>query len=310
MLGLTLLGLVAIVLALPLAESTKHDLINLLAVLGSGALALSSTTFLSNVLAGLMLRSVRNFELGDFVRCDGHFGRVTERGLVHTEIQTEDRDLTTLPNLLLIQNPVTVVRASGTILSTQVSLGYDLSRVEIETALTAAAEAADLDEPFVQILELGDFSVTYRVAGLLQDVRQLISARSRLNAKVLDYLHDADIEIVSPTFMNTRAFGAETKVIPPTASADKDRPSEGGSVEDLAFDKADLAQSVDQLLKQEAALQAERETLGEQLKSASDPAQRDALKAAQSALDKRLEDFTTSIETRREDLASHDQDSP
>ena len=46
--------------------------------------------FIGNVMAGLMLRAVRNFRTGDFVRVEKHFGRVTERGLLHTEIQTED----------------------------------------------------------------------------------------------------------------------------------------------------------------------------------------------------------------------------
>ena len=47
---------------------------------------------------------------------DTLFGRVTERGLFHTEIQTEDRDLVTLPNLYLVTNPVKVVRTFLTVL--------------------------------------------------------------------------------------------------------------------------------------------------------------------------------------------------
>jgi len=34
-----------------------------------------------------------------------YFGRVTERGLFHVEIQTEDRDLATLPNMFLVSQP-------------------------------------------------------------------------------------------------------------------------------------------------------------------------------------------------------------
>ena len=64
------------------------------------------------------LRAVRNFRMGDFIRVAEHFGRVSERGLFHTEIQTENRDLTTLPNLFLVTHPVTTIRTSGTIVST------------------------------------------------------------------------------------------------------------------------------------------------------------------------------------------------
>ena len=60
--------------------------------------------------AGFMLRSIRNFHPGDFIVVDGHRGRVSELGLLRTEIQTERRTLTTFPNLYLVSNPVTVVR--------------------------------------------------------------------------------------------------------------------------------------------------------------------------------------------------------
>jgi len=43
------------------------------------------------------------------------FGRVSERGFFYTEIQTEDRNLATLPNLYLVTNPITVVHVSGTV---------------------------------------------------------------------------------------------------------------------------------------------------------------------------------------------------
>jgi len=310
MLGLTLVALVATILALPIEAESKYQVLNLLAVLGSAAIALSSTTLLGNVLAGLMLRSVRNFRMGDFLRCGDHFGRVTERGLVHTEIQTEDRDLTTLPNLFLIQNPVTVVRGSGTILSTQVSLGYDTSRAKIDTALCAAAKAAELDEPFVQVLQLGDFSVTYRVAGLLQDVRQMISTRSRLNGEVIDHLHAAGIEIVSPTFMNTRASTPGTKVVPTVSVFDKKPTSEGSSVEDLAFDKADLAHSVGQLLKTRADLEQQRAKLTEEAKAATEASERKRLKEEVAATDGRLERLAKAIESRQEDLDSEDDGAP
>jgi len=98
-----------------------QELLAVVGLLFSATMALSSTTFLGNAMAGVMIRAVRNFRIGDFIRCDQHFGRVTERGLFHTEIQTEDRELTTLPNLYLVTHPVTTVRASGTVISATVA---------------------------------------------------------------------------------------------------------------------------------------------------------------------------------------------
>ena len=44
---------------------------------------LSSTTFIGNIMAGLMLRVVRSFRPGDFVHVGDYFGRVSEQSLFH-----------------------------------------------------------------------------------------------------------------------------------------------------------------------------------------------------------------------------------
>ena len=67
--------------------------------------------------------------------------------------------------------------------------------------LDGAAEAG-LAEPFVQIKTLLDHAVSYRVSGFLEDVRSLVSKRTELNGAVLDSLHAAGLEIVSPSFIN------------------------------------------------------------------------------------------------------------
>ena len=84
---------------------------------------------------------------------------------------------------------------------------------EEEQAVEAALESG-LKDPFVHVRELGDHSVLYRVAGLLENVESLISARSRLRESMLDTLHAAEIEIVSPTFMNSRVYSVDREFIP------------------------------------------------------------------------------------------------
>ena len=275
MLGITVVGLLVIIMASPLSDAQKSQLLSLLGVLLTAGIALSSTTFLGNAMAGVMLRATRSFRMGDFVRVGDHFGRVSERGLFHTEIQTEDRDLMTLPNLYLVTNPVKVVRASGTIVCAEVSLGYDVPRTDVETMLIQAASAAELDEPFVHILELGDFSVTYRISGLLPEVKQVISARSRLREMMLDKLHAGGVEIVSPSFMNTRAIAERRSFIPSPApeviQADREV-----AAESLAFDKAEEAESVEKLQARHDELNTELSEYERQLKE-SPPEEKERL---------------------------------
>jgi small-conductance mechanosensitive channel len=247
-----LLGVVFLVLAMPVSEATRGQVLSLLGVLLTAIIALSSTTFVSNAMAGFMLRSVNNFRPGDFVRIGDLFGRVTERGFFHTEVQTEDRDLTTFPNLYFVNNPVTVVRRSGTIVSAAVSLGYDVPRSRIEELLKHAAAEAKLDEAFVHITDLGDFSISYRVAGFLENTDQILTARSNLRKKMIDELHDAGIEIVSPSFMNQIRREPGDKVIPKQVT----KVLSEESAESLVFDKGSDAAEKEQLSERRAELKA------------------------------------------------------
>ncbi|MHC4116624.1 MAG: mechanosensitive ion channel family protein [Planctomycetota bacterium] len=302
MLLLTGLGIVLVLIALPLKETTESGLFTLLGLLLTAVIALSSTTFVANAMAGWMLRAVRSFKPGDFVRVGEHFGRVTGRRIFHTEIQIEDRDLTTLPNLYLISHPITVVRASGTIVSATVSLGYDNPHSVIEPLLTEAAKRAELEEPFVQIMELGDFSVTYRVAGFLSEVKQILTARSNLRAMMLDTLHDAKIEIVSPTFMYQRQTDGNARSVPPkTPSRRKSKVSAEDRIpEELIFDKAEQAERLEQLGVMRDKLTAEADEFEGQLKKA-DQAEQSQLERKIDRRRKRSEAIARIIETYQED---------
>ena len=257
-------GLVAAIVAMPISEARSGQILALLGIVLSAAIALSATTILGNLIAGMMLRSVRNFRPGDFIKVEGHFGRVSSQGLFHTEVQTEQ--VLDLPNSFLASHPVTTP-TSGTVVSTTVGLGYDVPRHEVEIVLMAAAEEVGLEQAFVQIVELGDFAVVYRCAGLLTDVMRLITVRSNLNAAVLDGCHAADIEIVSPTFMNQRQVNDQTFI----PKGQRRRSSRAESTpqaipELMLFDKAEKAASreillaslakIEQIISEDGATQA------------------------------------------------------
>ena len=301
MLALSFAGLLAIIVALPITDAIRGQLLSLIGILLSAAIALSSTTFIGKIMAGIMLKVVRNARPGDFITVADLTGRVTEMGLLHTEIQTEFRDLVTVPNLYIVTQPLKVVRASGTIIQAEVSLGYDVPHTRAVDILCDAAANAGLKDGFVQVRELGDFSVTYRVAGLLEDVTSLISARSILRSAMLDALHTAKIEIVSPNFMNTRSLEADHRFIPARSGkrAKKARPK----AEQLAFDKAEDAALVEKIRSAIEQTDAELKALDEEAGEV-DPAERSALEEKKAHLIEQLKAGEEAIKVK--ELADKD----
>jgi hypothetical protein len=64
---LLLAAVISAAMALPMKDSLRSQLLGLIGILLSAAIALASTTFLGNALAGVLLRVVGSFRLGDFV---------------------------------------------------------------------------------------------------------------------------------------------------------------------------------------------------------------------------------------------------
>jgi len=253
------LAVLVMVILLPLSEQTQGQVLSLLGLVLTAVIALSSTTFVSNAMAGIMLQATKPFRPGDYVRINDEFGRVTKRSLIHTQIQTEWRDITTLPNLLLVNNPVTVMHRDGTIISAEVSIGYDVAYTRVQELLLQAGLEAALTEPYVLVQELLDHAVLYRICGFLPEMKHPLSARSTLRKKVLEQLHGHGVEIVSPAFMNQRILDPTRQVVPEQPVIDSTEKRDANKVvpEEKIFDQAEQAASIEELKqRQEEARQA------------------------------------------------------
>jgi small conductance mechanosensitive channel len=272
MMGLTLVGMIVIVLALPVESDTRNQIIGLIGLVISAVFAFSSGNIFANLMAGILLRVTSPFRVGDFIQVGELFGRVAERGLFDTEVQSENRELIAFPNTFLVTNPISTVRSSGAIVSASLSLGYDLNHHQIRPLLLEAASASGLEEPFVHVRELGDFSITYRVSGVLTEVKGLITARSNLRLAVLDILHREGIEIVSPGFMNQRVLDGSEKILPKVATRKEKRTASEDTVvpEEVMFDKAEQAEQFNlektQLLQSIAAFEVQLKDAGKEEK--------------------------------------------
>lgn len=274
---IAIIGVLVVLLAFPINKEMKGQILNAVGIIFSAAIALNSTTFLGNIFAGLMNKTISQFKVGDFVYIENALGKVSHIDLFHTEIQTQDRGLISYSNIYVATTPIKVIRNSGVIISTVVSLGYDVSRIHIEECLLEAAKKANLKDPFVFITELGDFSISYKINGLLDDISLILTAKSKLNAMVLDELHSAKIEIVSPTFMNQRQFPLTEAFIPKKVK--EIVKNETVSAEDVFFEKAIKAEKLEEKGAKLEDLESKIKGLKATLKELETPEEKEELKA-------------------------------
>jgi small-conductance mechanosensitive channel len=296
------IGLLFAIFTLPINVEDKNLVLTFVSIVIGAIITFSSTTFVANAMAGIMLRLINPFRVGDFIKTDGTFGRVTEIYFLHTQIQSIDRDLITIPNLTLVSKPLKTIRSSGTIITTSVSLGYNVPRKDIEKSLLQAAEITGLENPFVHVEKLGDFSISYKVGGLLKDVDRIITARSDFKKNVIDNLHNSDIEIVSPTYMNQRVFSEDYVCMPPkedTRLAPKEKEPEV-QTEDIIFDKAIMAQMLDRIYTITEKFPDRRKDMEDKIKELTDTEKRDELKEQINILAKMEDNINPEVQALKD----------
>ena len=128
---------------------------------------------------------------------------------------------------------------------------------------------------------------------MVEEIKTVLSAQSRINAMILDALHDAGIEIVSPNFMNQRQVG-ETIFIPKKVKKHEEVVSDGAP-ESKIFDKAEEAESLEKRKDNLADIEKKIEELNVELKAATE-------NQVQEDLKKRIEKWTAVREKMAEKI--------
>lgn len=293
-------GLLAFILLLPIDKTLRGQILSFLGIIISAAIALSSTTLLGNLIAGIMNNSMNRFRNGDLIQVGDLVGRVTKKGFFHVEVQMEDSNFVTIPNLFMASNPVKLTRKTNTVISSTVSLGYDEHHSKVEECLKKAAKATGLTDPYVFITTLGDFSVTYKTHGFLEDSDKFFTTTSLLKANIMDALHEAKIEIVSPTFMNQRRVEKNTFI--PRKERKKETKKPEKSPEELIFDRAIESEEVEK--KKDLLKELEEKIKGkkEELEKLSGEEDIETTKRSIARLDKMRERMIENIEAQNEKI--------
>ncbi|WP_102224111.1 mechanosensitive ion channel family protein [Acidimangrovimonas sediminis] len=145
---------------------------SIVAVIGAAGLAvgLALQGTLSNVAAGVMIIIFRPFKLGDFVEVSGTYGTIVSINLNYIELATADNLQVIMPNSKVWGNTIT----NYSVLPTRraewiigVGYGANLAKAEqiIRDVLAADERTLADPAPFVQVSNLNDSSVDFRVRG-------------------------------------------------------------------------------------------------------------------------------------------------
>jgi len=175
-------------------------------------ITLSSSSAISNMIAGVLLTYNGAFRVGDLVEIDRTLGTVVEKRLFTTSIHTFKNEQISVPNSVVIaasiRNYSALAKNKGLILHYPVTIGYDTPWRQVHELLLKAAQATQglLTEPPPFILQraLNDWNVTYEINAYTQEASRMPRILSELIANIQDVFNAAGVEIMSPSFYALR----------------------------------------------------------------------------------------------------------
>ncbi|WP_107666330.1 mechanosensitive ion channel family protein [Cyanothece sp. BG0011] len=202
--------------------------------------SLGSTSAVANTVGGVILIYTRAFQLGDRVQIGDIIGDIEDKTLLVTRIRTPKNVIVTLPNATVLNSNVINFSASARetgiplIISTTITLGYDVPWRKVHQVLLAAADVTDSllkePKPFVLQTSLDDFYVSYELNVYTEKTRRLFEIYSDIHQNIQDKCNESDIEILSPHYSALRDGNQNTI---PSNYLPKDYQAPGFRIENL-----------------------------------------------------------------------------
>ena len=178
---------------------------SIVAVIGAAGLAigLALQGTLSNIAAGVMIILFRPFKIGDFVEVSGKMGTVKDISLNYTELADLSNVQVIVPNSQVWGNIITNYSTNGTRRAEWtfgVSYGANLKIAEdvIRKTILSDPRALTDPEPFIQVNNLGDFSVDFLVRVWVKS-SDYFAFSTDMKRAVKEALDEAGVEIPFPT---------------------------------------------------------------------------------------------------------------
>jgi small-conductance mechanosensitive channel len=197
-----------IAVAYPYLPGSDIDAFKGLSVLFGLMITLGSTGLVSQAMSGLVVVYSRALRKGDFVEIGDVQGVVSEVAALAVKIVNIRNEEVTVPNSVLISSPIRnyskLAGTHGTLLSAQVTIGYDAPWRQVHEMLIEAARRTPSvrrdPAPFVYQRALSDFYVEYELFVSIDRPIDRVPILSALHANIQDEFNEHGVQIMSPHF--------------------------------------------------------------------------------------------------------------
>ena len=206
------LFLLILVVSFPYLPGANTPLFRGFSLFFGALLTFGSSGFIGNLLAGILLTYQQAFRLGDVVRIEGTYGRITKQTLLITRLLTVGNEHVVIPNSKVLAASVTNYSAhsatGGFALGIAATIGYEVDwRIVRKLLLDGAARTEQIapdPAPRVLVNTLGNYSVEYELRTWTKNAEEMFETCTALRLNVLDAFADAGIEIMTPAILSLR----------------------------------------------------------------------------------------------------------
>jgi small-conductance mechanosensitive channel len=205
---MVLIWIFAVIVAYPYIPGSDTAAFQGISVFVGLMVSLGATGIVNQLMSGLLVLYSRAIRVGEYVRIGEVEGVVTELGNLSTRIVTRRKEEITIPNAVLVGSTTTnysrLAGSEGGIVSTSVTIGYDVPWRQVHAMLVLAAERTPgvKRDPRPRVLQksLADFFVEYHLLVYTDSPEQRPAILSALHANILDAFNEFGVQIMSPHF--------------------------------------------------------------------------------------------------------------
>ena len=218
-----LIWLFAVAMAYPYLPGAQTEAFKGMSVLIGLMASIGASSFVGQLTGGLILTYTGMLRKGEYVRIGDHEGTVISIGAFNTCILTGLGEEVTLPNTMIVgaatKNYSRVVKGSGYVVDTVVTIGYDTPWRQVHAMLIQAAHRTEgiLRDPAPRVYQtaLSDFYPEYRLVcqAVPTQPQPRAEVLANLHAHIQDVFNENGVQIMSPHYVLDPTV---EKVVPPS----------------------------------------------------------------------------------------------